>query len=76
MTQDRPGESIRTESTGAIYRINEDGTGLTKLVDLGGRTEYPVPGPDGTYLYFQSPVTGRSQVYRSRWDGSDVTNLT
>ncbi|MCA9449420.1 MAG: PD40 domain-containing protein, partial [Candidatus Omnitrophica bacterium] len=47
-----------------------------KIVELGGRTEYPVPGPDGEWVYFQSNVTGRSQVYRCHWDGSNVTNLT
>lgn len=75
-TSDIPGEVGRTEVTGAIYRINSDGTGLLKIIELGGRTEYPVPGPDGEWVYFQSNVTGRSQVYRCHWDGSRVTNLT
>lgn len=75
-TNDTPGQEGRTEVTGGIYRINSDGTGLQKIVELGGRTEYPIPGPDGEWLFFQSNVTGRSQVYRCRWDGSGVTNLT
>lgn len=75
-TNDTPGQEGRTEVTGAIYRINSDGTGLQKIVELGGRTEYPIPGPDGEWVFFQSNVTGRSQVYRCRWDGSEVTNLT
>ena len=75
-TNDTPGQVGRTEVTGAIYRINTDGTALQKIVELGGRTEYPVPTADGKSIYFQSNVTGRSQVYRCRLDGTEVTNLT
>lgn len=75
-TNDTPGQEGRTEVTGGIFRINADGTGLEKIVELGGRTEYPIASPDGEWVYFQSNVTGRSQVYRCRWDGSGVKNLT
>lgn len=75
-TNDTPGQEGRTEVTGAIYRVNVDGTDLQKVVELGGRTEYPLASPDGHWIYFQSNVTGRSQIYRCRPDGKEVANLT
>ena len=75
-SQDIAGGVETTPVAAAIQSIRSDGTDLTKVVDLGQRTEYPVPSPDGEWVYFQSNATGRSQVYRCRWDGSQVTNLT
>ena len=75
-SQDIVGGVETTPVVAAIQSIRDDGTDLTKMVDLGQRTEYPVPSPDGEWVYFQSNATGRSQVYRCRWDGSQVTNLT
>lgn len=75
-SKDIAGGVETTPVVGAIYSVREDGTELTKVVELGQRTEYPIPSPDGEWVYFQSNASGRSQVYRCRWDGSQVTNLT
>jgi Tol biopolymer transport system component len=71
-SKDVPGGVETTPTVGAIYTIRADGTGLRKLVQLGKNTD----SPDGRWVYFQSNATGRSHVYRSRHDGSAVTDLT
>ena len=75
-SRDVPGGVETTPSVGAIYRIQADGRGLEKLVQLGKNTDFPSFGPDGKFIYFQSNASGRSHIYRCAPDGSNVTNLT
>jgi sialidase-1 len=75
-SKDVPGGVETTPVVGTIYRVRDDGTGLTKVVGLGKNTDYPTVSPDGRWLYFQANATGHSQLYRCRPDGSAVANLT
>lgn len=65
-----------TPTLGAIYTIHADGSGLNRLVPPGPNTDYPTASPDGRWIYFQSKMTGASQIYRCKWDGTGVTSLT
>jgi Tol biopolymer transport system component len=73
---DVPGGVDSTPIQGSIYTINADGSGLRKIVPPGKGTDYPAASPDGRWVYFQSKTTGETQIYRCKWDGSDVTSLT
>jgi len=74
-TKDVPGGVETTPVTGAIYTINADGTGLRKIIQPGKSTDYPTASPDGKWVYYQSNVTGNTQIYRCKWDGSEAINL-
>lgn len=75
-SQDVPGGVKATPVEGALYTINDDGTGLKKIVALGKSTDFPNYSPDGQWVYFQSNSSGRSHVYRCRPDGKEVALLT
>jgi Tol biopolymer transport system component len=75
-TEDIPGGVRATPSTSAIYAVRADGSGLRKVVDLGGNTDYPVVSPDGRWVYFQSNAGGHYHTYRCRPDGAEVANVT
>src|SRR5262245_61366147 len=75
-SKDVPGGVETTPVIGAIWTINADGSGLSKIAQLGKNTDYPTFSPDGRWVYFQSNALGRSQVYRCRPDGSGTVNLT
>jgi Tol biopolymer transport system component len=63
---------------GSIHTIEDTGANDKTLIDLGGGyTSNPQFSPDGQWLYFQSNAGGpHLSVYRSRPDGSEVTNLS
>jgi TolB protein len=65
-----------TPTIGAIYTINADGTGLKKIVDAGKGIDYPLATRGGKWVYYQSGVGGKTQIYRCKWDGTDATLLT
>ena len=75
-TKDIPGGVESTPSVGAIYRVKADGSGLTKVAPPGKDANAPGFSADGKWIYYQSNVTGHSQIYRCRPDGSDVVNIT
>jgi TolB protein len=75
-TKDIPGGVESTPSVGAIYRVKVDGTGLTKVAQPGKDANAPGFSADGKWIYYQSNVTGHSQIYRCRPDGSEVVNIT
>ncbi|MGI8978780.1 MAG: hypothetical protein ACR2FY_06110 [Pirellulaceae bacterium] len=75
-SKDIPGGVETTPTIGAIYRIKGDGTGLAKVAQPGQDANAPAFSPDGKWVYYQSNVTGHSQIYRCRSDGSEVVNLT
>jgi len=57
------------DASPAIYAVNVDGTGLTRLTRGGG--ELPVPSPDGRLIAFDADE-GLAVMNR---DGSDERNL-
>lgn len=63
----------------AVYTVNVDGTGLTRLTDpVGvGEDEWPTWSPDGTKIAFvRSTDTTASDVYVMNADGSNMIRLT
>jgi Tol biopolymer transport system component len=48
---------------------------LRKIIQPGKNTDYPIASPDGKWVYYQSNVTGNTQIYRCKWDGTEATNL-
>lgn len=75
-SKDIPGGVETTPTVGAIYRIKADGTGLTKVAQPGKDANAPAFSPDGKWIYYQSNVSGHSQIYRCRPDGSEIVNIT
>ena len=60
----------------AIYVINVDGTGATKVSDDGGGASNPAWSPDGGAIAFNSRRSGKAQIYVMHADGSNVRRLT
>jgi TolB protein len=75
-SKDIPGGVETTPVVGAIYTVNADGSGLKKIVQHGKNTDNPAASRDGKWVYFQSNGSGDHQVYRCKWDGSEVASLT
>jgi Tol biopolymer transport system component len=74
-SKDIPGGVETTPVIGAIYSVNADGSGLKKIVQPGKSADYPIASPDGKWVYYQSNVTGKTQIYRCKWDGTEAINL-
>jgi Tol biopolymer transport system component len=49
---------------------------LKKVVQLGKNTDYPTASPDRRWVYFQANVNGDTQIYRCKWDGTEIASLT
>jgi hypothetical protein len=64
------------EGSSEIYRMNADGTGVTKLTDNQFYDNYPTRSPDGKRIVFQSNRDGNDEIYVVNADGSGLTNLT
>ena len=68
------------DGTADIYRINPDGTGLERLTDIGGWSQYPAYSADGQRIAFQNDADDMDEVGRDIWvmdaDGKNETNLT
>jgi Tol biopolymer transport system component len=75
-SRDVQGGVETTPAVGTIYSVKAGGTGLKKVVALGKNTDFPVVSPGGQWVYFQSNVTGRTQIYRCRLDGTGVESVT
>jgi Tol biopolymer transport system component len=65
-----------TPVIGAIYTVNADGSGLKKIIQPGKSADYPTVSPDGQWVYYQSSVSGTTQVYRCKWDGTNAMILS
>jgi Tol biopolymer transport system component len=75
-SKDVPNGVETTSVIGAIYSINANGSGLRKIIQPGKNTDYPTASLDGKWVYYQSNVSGSTQVYRCKWDGTDAMSLT
>ena len=65
------------ESTGDIWIVNRNGSGLRQLTTAPELDDQPSWSPDGSQLVFRSFRTGRSgDIWRVNADGSGAVNLT
>jgi TolB protein len=77
-------EDMPSESTGEIYAIHRDGTGLTNLTNDPARDGLTLGhdrrgfswSPDGARIAFISDRDGTDDLYVMDADGSDVRQLT
>jgi dipeptidyl aminopeptidase/acylaminoacyl peptidase len=60
----------------AIYRINADGTGLTRITPLTSGNAYPAASPRGDRIAFSSLRTGTQQLYTMSSTGGAVQPVT
>ena len=59
-----------------LYKINVDGSGLTRLTNSGGADAMPTWSPDGEQIAFFSERSGSAQLYTMSSSGDDVRALT
>ncbi|HEX7051150.1 MAG TPA: Ig-like domain-containing protein [Longimicrobiales bacterium] len=59
-----------------IYRINADGSGLTRLTFAAGDDAWPTWSPDGGRIAFRTSRDANEEIYVMNADGSDPTNVT
>jgi Tol biopolymer transport system component len=78
-----PGDEFTGEivGDGAVYLMNADGSGVTRLTDFPPMPEAPAWSPDGTTLLFTSWYSETDEVnmtdlYTIRVDGSSLTQVT
>ena len=58
-----------------VWVMNADGSGQTKLTELGSDNLHPDRSPDPNWIVFQSNRTGNGQVFAVRIDGSVVVEI-
>ncbi len=60
-----------------IWMANIDGSRKTEVVQMDGSyCHQPAWSPDGKWIAFASDRDGDVEIYKVRWDGSDLTRLT
>ncbi len=59
-----------------IYRMNADGTDVTRLTTASGRDDFPRWSPDGWWIIFVSYRDGNDELYMMDTNGNDQTRLT
>ncbi|OGF44274.1 MAG: hypothetical protein A2231_02070 [Candidatus Firestonebacteria bacterium RIFOXYA2_FULL_40_8] len=64
-------------STTAIFRVDIDGTNLTRITPIADTTlRIPRSSPNGSKILYTSSTSGNDEVYVMYKDGSGVINLT
>lgn len=59
-----------------IYRMNADGSDVTRLTSHSGSDGGPTVSPDGTEVGFESDRTGQREIYILDSDGSSLEKVT
>lgn len=70
------GSQLAFVSNLEIYKVNPDGTNLTRLTDNAFNDTKPSWSPDGSYLAFETWRDGGSEIYVMGQDGGNPTRLT
>ncbi|MCB8932406.1 MAG: PD40 domain-containing protein [Chthonomonadaceae bacterium] len=60
----------------SLYRVNVDGTGLTKIMDKNEYLAETTIAPNGKYMTFTGAWEGDLEIYRANLDGTRVRRLT
>ncbi len=71
-TLDRAADRYRTD----LWIVGGDGAGLRRLTSHEGNENSPAWSPDGRTVYFLSPASGSSQVWRVAADGGEPEQVT
>jgi TolB protein len=67
---------LTRDGNSQIYRVNADGTGLSRLSNSSGIDTEPTFSPDGNFVYFTSDRGGAAQIYRTPVSGGATERLT
>lgn len=59
-----------------VYKMNFDGTGITRLTTNSGIDTAPAFSPDGAKIFFASNRTGNYRIYSMTAAGANQTQLT
>lgn len=60
----------------SLYRVNLDGSGLTKLMDRNEYVAETTLSPNGRFMVFTGAFDGDLEIYRANPDGTGVRRLT
>ena len=69
-------ESTRNSTSGQIYTMNPDGSGVTQLTFTSADNVFPEWSADGQKIVFDSLRDGNHEIYVMNGDGSGQTRLT
>ncbi len=67
---------LTRDGNSQIYKVNADGSGLSRLSNSSGIDTEPTFSPDGKSVYFTSDRGGSAQIYRVSVDGGRAERLT
>ena len=67
---------IAFDVSGAVWVMNADGSGRTRLTFTSGQNGGPKWSPDGTSIAFFSTRDGNAEVYVMKADGSNQVNVS
>ncbi len=67
---------LTRDGNSQIYRVNADGTGLSRLSNSSGIDTEPTFSPDGNFVYFTSDRGGSPQIYRVSVNGGPAERIT
>jgi TolB protein len=67
---------LTRDGNSQIYKVNADGSGLSRLSNSSGIDTEPTFSPDGKFVYFTSDRGGSAQIYRIPVDGGRAERLT
>lgn len=61
---------------GVIYTVQVDGSNLHAITPFEYDSDTPSWSSDGQWIYFSANREGNFDIYRMRWDGTDIIRLT
>jgi TolB protein len=67
---------IAFSQDGDIWRMNADGTGVTRLTSSPAPEDNPAWSPDGNSIYYDAVLGGVPYLFRMNADGSNHVQLT